>query len=355
MKALITAGGRGTRLRPITHTLNKHLIPIANKPMIFWVLEKIAKTKIKEVGVVIREEDEEIKKAIGKGEKWNLNITYIPQIGGPLGLAHVVKTGEDFIKKEPFIFYLGDNIFLGEVNRFIDKFLKININCLVALSRVRDPQRFGVPEIKKGEIIKIEEKPTKPKSNFAVTGIYLFGHHIFKAVKAIKPSKRGEYEITDAITWLIKKGYKVSYEEITGWWKDTGKPEDLLEGNHLLLTDLISEIKGEVEEEVILQGKIKIGKRSKILGKSLIRGPVIIGEDCYILDSYIGPYTSIGNKVEIKNTEIENSIVLDKANLNCNTRIVDSLIGFNSTIISFKTSLPSGHRLVIGDHSLVEL
>lgn len=355
MKALVSAGGRGTRLRPITHTLNKHLIPIANKPMIFWVLEKIAKAKIKEVGIVIKVGDEEIKKAIGDGKKWNLKITYIPQIGGSLGLAHVVKVAEDFIKKEPFIFYLGDNIFLGEINKFIDKFKRTKVNCLLALSKVKDPQRFGVPEIKNGKIIKIEEKPARPKSNFAVTGIYLYDYHIFEAVKAIKPSKRGELEISDAHTWFIKKGYKIGYEEITGWWKDTGKPEDLLEGNHLLLTEISPKIKGRTEKEVILQGKVRIDSGSSISGKCLIRGPVIIGEGCTIINSYIGPYTSIGNNVEIYNTEIENSIILDNVDINCSTRIVDSLLGSNSTVISSKITLPSGHRLIIGDHALVEL
>jgi len=356
MKALITAGGRGTRLRPITHTLNKHLVPIANKPMIFYALEKVAQAGIKEVGIVIPLGDKEIEAVVKTGSKWGLRIKYIEQTGGPLGLAHVIKISRDFLKDEPFLFYLGDNIILSDLSEFIKDFEKNKLDCLLALSKVKDPQRFGVPEIKNGRIVRVEEKPAQPKSDFAVTGIYLYNSHVFEAVENIKPSARGELEISDVHTYLIEHGRRVGSREITGWWKDTGKPEDLLEANQLVLSNLESEMKGEVEEGVVIQGRIKIGKESRILGrKTVVRGPVVIGENCLIENCYIGPFSSIGNNVEIYNTEIENSIIFDFSDINCEARIVDSLIGTNSLITSAKKTFPSGHKLIIGDQSQVEL
>jgi len=355
MKALITAGGYGTRLRPITYTTNKHLVPIANKPMIYYALEKVAETGIKEVGIVINAGDTIFPSKVGDGSKWGLKIKYIEQPGGPLGLAHVVKIAEDFIGKDSFVFYLGDNIILNDIKPFVEKFEKEKLNCLLALSKVKDPQRFGVPEIINGKILKIEEKPQNPKSNFAVTGIYVYDHHIFEAVNAIKPSARGELEISDAHQYLLDHNLEVGYSEITGWWKDTGKPIDLLEGNQLVLNYTETEIDGEIEERVTIQGKVKIGKGTKIIGNSVIRGPIVIGENCVIKDSYIGPFTSIGNRVEIYGAEIKNSIIFEDADINCNKRITDSLIGVNATITPVHETLPSGHKLLVGDNSFIEL
>ncbi|MDF1498577.1 MAG: glucose-1-phosphate thymidylyltransferase [Patescibacteria group bacterium] len=355
MKALITAGGHGTRLRPITYTTNKHLVPIANKPMIYYALEKVADTGIKEVGIVINAGDVIFPKKVGDGSKWGLKIKYIEQPGGPLGLAHVVKIAEDFIGKDSFVFYLGDNIILNDIKPFVDKFEKEKLNCLLALSKVKDPQRFGVPEIINRRIVKIEEKPQNPKSNFAVTGIYVYDYHIFEAVNAIKPSARGELEISDAHQYLLDHNYTVGFSEITGWWKDTGKLLDLLEGNQLVLNYTETEIDGEIEERVSIQGKVKIGKGTKIVGNSVIRGPIVIGENCVIKDSYIGPFTSIGNRVEIYGAEIENSIIFEDADINCNKRITDSLIGVNATITPVHETLPSGHKLLVGDNSFIEL
>ena len=356
MKALITAGGRATRLRPLTYTTNKHLIPIANKPMIFYALEKIAETGIKEVAININPGETEIQQAVGDGSRWGLKIKYIEQTGGPKGLAHIIKNAKDFLGNEPFIFYLGDNIILGSIKRFVEKFLNDRLNVLLAFARVPDPERFGVPVIQDGKVLRVEEKPSQPKSNFAQTGIYIYDQHIFDAVENIAPSPRGEYEISDANTYLINKGFNVGYEEITGWWKDTGKPEDLLEGNQLILHDL-SDIKNEANMApgVIVQGKVKIEKGTYIGGKSLIRGPVVIGKNCVIQDSYIGPYTSIGDNAKITNTEIEHSIIFDNSAINCGRRIVDSLVGHNATIASSTDSLPLGHKLIIGDNSVVEL
>ncbi|MBU1118685.1 glucose-1-phosphate thymidylyltransferase [Patescibacteria group bacterium] len=357
MKALIAAGGHGTRLRPITFTLNKHLIPIANKPMIFHALDKMAEAGIKEVGINVNPGDTSISKACGNGEDFGLNITYIEQSGGPLGLAHIIKNAESFIGDEDFIFYLGDNIILGSIKPFIKKFKDEKADCLLALSRVEDPERFGVPDIdEKGNIIGVEEKPKRPKSPYAVTGIYIYNKSIFDAVKKLKPSARGELEISDAHQYLIDHGYKVTFVEITGWWKDTGKPDDLIQGNQLLLNDITSTQEGAiVDEHVQIQGKVSIAKGAKILGRSYIRGPVMIGPCAVIRDSYIGPFTSVGGRVEISGGEIENSIVFDDADISCKRKIVDSLLGKNCTITDAHATLPSGNRLIVGENSIVEL
>jgi glucose-1-phosphate thymidylyltransferase len=279
MKALITAGGKGIRLRPITHTNNKHLIPIANKPMIHFAIEAVMEAGINELGILINPDTgDEIKQALGNGEKWGISISYIIQ-EAPIGLAHVVKVSEDFIKDEPFVFYLGDNVIVGGIKKFLEEFKNSNNNCHLVLARVKDPQRFGVPEIKDGKIIKVEEKPKSPRSDYAVTGIYFYDSHIFEAVNNIKPGWRGELEISDAHQYLINKGYKIGYSEITGWWKDTGKPEDLLEANRLVLEQIInhkeSTIQGKVDEHSEITGKVIIEKGAKI-NKSSIFGPAII-------------------------------------------------------------------------------
>jgi glucose-1-phosphate thymidylyltransferase len=358
MKALITAGGRATRLRPITYTINKHLIPLANKPMIFYALEKIAETGVKEAGIIVNVGDQELPKAVGDGSRWGMRITYIEQKGGPLGIAHAVNEARPFLGDEPFIFYLGDNIILGSIKRFVEKFERERLNCLLTLSKVKDPQRFGVPELKGGRIVRVEEKPAEPKSDYAVTGIYVYDGNFFEAFRHIKPSARGEYEISDIHTWLIENGKAVGYEEITGWWKDTGKPEDLLEGNQLLLNEMVQGATGvgsEIDPGVTMQGKVVIGRNVKIGPRVLVRGPVVIGDGCKIENSYIGPYTSIGNEVEIYNTEIEHSVVFDYVDINCSTRIVDSLIGLNATVTAAHATLPLGHKLIVGDNAVVEI
>ena len=358
MKALITAGGRATRLRPITWTINKHLIPLANKPMIFYAIEKIAETGVKQIGIIINVGEEELKKQVGDGSRWGVEITYIEQRGGSKGIAHAVNEAQDFIGNEPFIFYLGDNIILGSIKKFVEKFENENRNCLLALSKVKDPGRFGVPEIKDGKIIRVDEKPSEPKSDYAVTGIYVYDKNFFEAFRHISPSERGEFEISDIHTWLIEAGFDVSYKEITGWWKDTGKPEDLLEGNQLLLGEMEDEEiddSVEIHELAVIQGKVNIGRNSVIGANVLIRGPVAIGAGCKIDSGYIGPYTSIGNEVKVYNTEIEHSIIFDNADINCSKRIVDSLIGKNAIVVASSGTLPSGHKLTVGDNSVVEL
>lgn len=353
LKALIASGGRGTRLRPITHTQNKHLIPIANKPILHYAIEAAASADIKDIGIVTNADSDEVPRAIGDGRRWGVKITYILQ-EAPLGLAHVVKIAEPYIGKEKFIFYLGDNMVVGGVKRFIDEFEKSDANCFLTLAKVKDPERFGVPEIKDGKIVRIEEKPKQPKSQYAVSGIYLYDHHIFEAVNNIKPSARGELEISDAHQYLIDKGYKISYCEITEWWKDTGKPSDLLEANRLILDNMEARMAGEVDAQSLVAGKVVVDQGTKIIN-SVVRGPVIIGKNCIIENSYIGPFTSIGDTTIVRNSEVEYSIVLNECKiLDVKIRIEGSLLGNDVEIVA-ANGKPHVHRFMIGDQSRVEV
>ena len=354
MKALLTTGGHGTRLRPLTHTMNKHLIPIANKPIIHYALEYLAESGIKEVGIVTKDEGLDIKEALGSGEQWGLNLTYIPQ-SSPRGLADVVKISEDFIGDSPFVFYLGDNIVVGGIKRFLDEFNKSKSNCHLVLSKVKDPQRFGVPEIKDNEIVGIVEKPDEPKSDFAVTGIYFYDKSIFEAVNNIKPSDRGELEISDAHQYLLDKGKKVTFSEITGWWKDTGKPEDLLEANRLVLDKMTEEeILGDVSSDSEVVGTVRIGKKT-IIKNSRIRGPVIIGEGCRIENSFVGPYTSIHDGTSIINSAVEFSIILRNCNITGVEQRMDGSIIGDSVEIVRRTERPLTNRFMIADNSRMEI
>jgi glucose-1-phosphate thymidylyltransferase len=353
MKALITSGGRGTRLRPLTHTQNKHLIPIANKPILHYAIDYCVAAGIKDIGIVYSADSMAVPEAIGDGSKWGVRITYISQ-EAPLGLAHVVKISGDFIGGDDFVFYLGDNMVIGGIQRFIDAFRKSGSNCHLTLARVKDPERFGVPEIKGKRIVRIEEKPAKPKSQFAVSGIYLYDATIFEAVNNIQPSARGELEISDAHQYLLDKGYKISYSEITGWWKDTGKPYDLLEANRLILDNLDGQSAAEIDAASFVTGKVQIGRGSRII-RSTVRGPVIIGEDTLIENSYIGPFTSIHNRCHIRNSEVEFSILLEECKiLDVDIRIEHSLLGNDVEIIKAQGK-PATHRFLIGDQSRVEL
>ncbi len=353
MKALIASGGRGTRLRPRTHTQNKHLIPIANKPILHYAIEAAVDAGIREIGIIHNADSDEVPKSIGKGKEWGVRITYIPQ-KSPLGLAHVVRIAEKFIKKDSFIFYLGDNMVVGGVKRFIDEFEQSDCNAFLTLARVRDPERFGVPEIKKGKIVRVDEKPEKPKSQFAVAGIYIYDSSIFEAVKKIKPSARGEYEISDAHTYLIEHGYRVGFSEITGWWKDTGKPSDLLEANRLVLDNIQPNLCGEVDKASSVVGKVILEPGARIIN-SVVRGPAIIGKNCVIENSYIGPFTSVGNNSVIRNSEVEYSIILrDCKVLSVRIRIEGSILGNDVEIVE-ATGKPHVHRFMIGDQSRVEV
>ncbi len=352
MKALITAGGHGTRLRPITHTQNKHLIPIANKLMLDYALEYVRDANINDVGIIINADDDTIRSEFGDGSSRNIKITYIPQ-DAPLGLAHVVKISEKFIGSDPFIFYLGDNILVGGVTKFVSEFKNAGSNCHLALSKVPDPNRFGVAEIKDDKIIGIEEKPNTPKSNFAVTGIYLYDNTIFEAVNNINPSDRGELEISDAHQYLLEKGYHISYSEITGWWKDTGKPSDLLEANRLVLDNIEdSRLSNIINTQIT--GEVSIGKNVKITN-SIIDGPVIINENTIIENAHIAPHTAIGKRCEIINSKVGFSIIMSESKIrNVEDKITNSLLGTDVRIIGNHKD-QSAHRFILGDQSRVEI
>jgi glucose-1-phosphate thymidylyltransferase len=353
LKALVASGGRGTRLRPITHTQNKHLIPIANKPILHYALEAIAGAGIKEVGIVYNGESQEVPQSIGDGSCWGLSITYIPQ-ETPGGLAQVVGLGEKFVGGDEFIFYLGDNMVVGGIGRFVEQFHKSGCDCLLTLAHVKDPERFGVPEIHDGRIVRVVEKPVHPKSGYAVAGIYVYNSSIFEAVKSLKPSARGELEISDAHQYLIDHRFKVDHCEITGWWKDTGKPEDLLEANRLVLEHCAPMIEGEVDDDSQISGIVVVGKGTRVV-RSRIEGPVILGNDCLIQDSYVGPYTSIGHKTAITSSKIEFSIVLERCRVtNVGTRLKGSILGYDVEIAE-GVSNRGEHRFLIGDQSRVDV
>ncbi|MFW6143574.1 MAG: glucose-1-phosphate thymidylyltransferase [Patescibacteria group bacterium] len=352
MKALITAGGKGTRLRPITHTSNKHLIPIANKPMIFYALEAVREAGVSEVGIIVNETRPEVEEVLGDGSKFGVDIEYIEQLE-PLGLAHCLKVARDFLGDDAFIFYLGDNILAGGIVNFVNRFKKEQPDCLLLLSEVEDPRRFGVPELEGDRIVNIEEKPEEPKSDFAVTGVYMYSPAVWEAVEEVKPSDRGELEISDVHQELLNAEKEVLYENVTGWWKDTGKPADLLAANHLVLKHMEDGSKGEVVDSEI-QGEVRIGEGS-IVRNSKLRGPLVIGKDCRIEGAYIGPYTSISDGSVVEESEIEDSIVLQNAEiLNLPARLDESLIG-KEAIVSRGIVLPRTLRLLIGDNSEVDL
>lgn len=357
MKALIAAGGRGTRLRPITFTSNKHLIPIANKPLLLYPVEAIAETGIKEVGVIVNETRAEVENLLGDGKKWGFKITYIFQ-EKPMGLAHVVKIAESFVGSEPFLYHLGDNIFTDGIMRPFKHFVEKNPDALLTIVEHPENQRLGVPYFDKaGKLIKVIEKPQNPPNKFGVPGLYFFNHHVFEAFKGkdqVKPSPRGEYEITDLYTYLIEHGYNVETEEIDGWWKDPGKLADILDANRLIL-DKFNEhkIEGKLEDSEF-SGDVKVEKGT-IVKRSIIRGPVIIGKDCLIEDSYIGPFCSIYHRCTIKNTEIENSVLLEGATLiDIGARIDNSLIGKDARVEK-SNGKPKTYTFLLGDMAAVKL
>lgn len=358
MKALITAGGKGTRLRPITYTSNKHLIPIANKPMIAYAVDAIVGAGIKDIGIVINPDTGgEMERALIDMNSWGARFTFIVQ-EAPLGLAHVVKVSRSFIGEEPFIFYLGDNVIVRGIGGFLKDFLQSGDNAHLVLARVREPQRFGVAAVEEGRIVGVEEKPARPKSEYAVTGIYFYDPAIFEAVENITPSDRGELEISDAHQYLIDNGCRVGYSEATGWWKDTGKPEDLLEANRLVLDQMLDgredAVSGDVDEKTDIAGKVVIEGGAKVSNSSL-RGPLIIGKDCVVENSYIGPYTSVDAECLIRDSEVEYSVVMEQCHIvEADIRIERSLLGRGAKIIK-GYSRPRTQRFIIGDQSTIIL
>jgi len=352
MKGLILSGGKGTRLYPITYTSAKQLVPVANKPVLFRVIEAIRDAGISEIGIVVGDTAEEIKRSVGAGDRWGVKITYIRQ-DAPLGLAHAVKISQPFLGDDRFVMFLGDNVIQGGISELISQFADSEWDSQIVLTQVKNPQQYGVAQLDdQGQIVKLIEKPKDPPSDLALVGIYMFDHHVFQAVNAISPSWRGELEITDAIQWLVENGYSVYPYVHRGWWIDTGKMEDLLEANSLVLDELDHYIDGYVDEDSQINGKVTVEEGAQIIN-SRIRGPVIIGKDTRIIDSYIGPFTSIYHHALIENSEIEHCIVLENSQiLNIPHRIEDSLIGRNVEIVRSPTK-PKAYKLTLGDNSRV--
>jgi glucose-1-phosphate thymidylyltransferase len=353
MKALILAGGSGSRLRPLTYTSAKQLIPVANKPTLFYAIEAIRDAGIRDIGVIVGHTKDEVIEALGDGSRWEVNFTFIEQ-DAPRGLAHAVMIAEDFIGDTPFLMFLGDNIIRQGVTEFVQNFDTNRPNSLILLSHVPDPSRFGVVELKEGRVVRLVEKPKIPPSDLALVGVYLFDHNIFKAVNAIEPSWRDELEITDAIQWLVSNGYRVDPHIVQGWWKDTGKPGDMLEANRIMLENLDRSVDGEVCEASAIMGQVELHPTAKVI-RSTIRGPAIIGPNAVIEDAYVGPFSAIGPEVTISHAEVENSIILDGCQItNVHTRIDAALLGRGVRVESTKAR-PKAISLVLGDNSHVKL
>src|SRR5579871_1272817 len=326
MKGLILSGGKGTRLRPITYTRAKQLVPVANKPVLFYGLEALTAAGILDIGIVVGETQAEIREAVGSGARWGARVTYIEQ-DAPRGLAHAVLISESFIGDEPFVMYLGDNLLNRGIGSFVEQFERERPAAQILLAHVPDPQMFGVAELKDGRVVGLVEKPAVPKSDLALVGVYMFGREVFSAVKQIQPSARNELEITDAIQRLIDLGHHVRPHIVEGWWKDTGKLEDMLEANRLILDTIEARIEGDVDSGSRIEGKVII-EPGACIEQSVIRGPVVIGARARITNAYVGPFTAIGDATEIRNTEIEHSIVLEGARItDVPGRVADSLIG----------------------------
>jgi glucose-1-phosphate thymidylyltransferase len=351
MKGLILSGGKGTRLRPLTYTSAKQLVPVANKPVLFYGIEALVEAGIRSIGFVVGDTADEIRAAVGDGSPWGIDVTYIEQ-DAPRGLAHAVLISQDFIKDDPFVVYLGDNLLNKSIRPFVQQFVKERPAAQILLAHVPDPQMFGVAELDGNRVIRLIEKPAKPKSDLALVGVYMFGSEIFDSVQQIKPSFRNELEITDAIQHLIDKGLMVTPHIVDGWWKDTGKLEDILEANRLILEMMESRIDGEIDSDSRIEGNVIIEKGAQIK-QSTVRGPAIIGARTQIINGYVGPFTSIMNDVEITDSEIEHSIVMEHSIISeLGNRITDSLIGRNVRIYRQPVK-PSAYRFMLGDNSEV--
>ena len=350
MKGLILSGGKGTRLYPLTYTSAKQLIPVANKPILFRVIESIRDAGIEEIGIVVGDTAAEVKDAVGRGGRWDVKITYIHQ-EEPLGLAHCVKISRDFLGDDRFVMFLGDNVIQGGISPLISEFVGSEWNSQIVLTRIKHPEQYGVAELdESGRIRRLVEKPKEPPSDLALVGIYMFDHTIHEAVNQIKPSWRGELEITDAIQWLVDNGRQVHPYVHRGWWIDTGQPGDMLEANDLVLEELNYKIEGYVDRDSQVGRRVTVERGAEIIN-SVVRGPSIIGENTRIVNSYIGPFTSIYHDVLVENSEIEHSMVLEHSRIeNIGARIQDSLIG-RDVQIARSPIKPKALKLTVGDHS----
>jgi glucose-1-phosphate thymidylyltransferase len=356
MKAIILSGGKGTRLRPLTYTGAKQLVPVANKPILWYGIEDLVSAGIIDIGIIISPETgAEVQAKTGNGERFGANISYILQ-DQPAGLAHAVKVAQPFLGDSPFIMYLGDNLVQSDLNIFLDEFKSKQLDALTLLCPVTNPSAFGVARVdENGRVLQLIEKPKEPPSNLALVGIYFFNPSVHEAIANIHPSDRGELEITDAIQYLIDQTKKVEARQIQGWWLDTGKKDDLLEANRVILdTCLVSTNHGDIDAHSQVSGRVQIGKNTKVIN-STIRGPVVIGENCHIENCFIGPYSSIADGVTLIHADLEHSVLLQGAKVTgIRQRIVDSLIGQRAQIKE-APQRPQALRFLIGDDSQIEL
>lgn len=354
MKALVLSGGRGTRLRPLTYTGAKQLVPIANKPILFYVLENVAGVGIRDAGMIVSPETgDEVRRAVGDGSTWGLRIQYIVQ-QEPAGIAHAVKVGRGFLGDEDFLLYLGDNLIGGGVNELIERFHASNSGAAILLKEVANPSDFGIADVgPSGSISRLVEKPAAPPSNLALVGVYVFSPRVHNAIERIAPSQRGELEITDAIQQLIDSGERVDSQILQHWWLDTGKKDDLLSANTVVLDQWITRaVEGEVDEESQVVGRVRIESGARV-ASSTIRGPAIVGAGAQIEKSFIGPFTSIGEGVRIIHSVVEHSVILSDSEIRDIDRLEDSLIG-RRVVVRKGDRRPSGIRLLVGDDSVVE-
>ena len=367
MKGLILSGGAGTRLRPITHTSAKQLVPVANKPILFYGIEAMARAGIVDIGIIVGDTRDEVMRAVGDGTAFGVSVTYIPQ-DEPLGLAHCVRIARGFLGDDDFVMYLGDNMLEQGLVEFVDGFERerdranapqldaehVAPAAQILLARVDNPSAFGVADIDaKGEIVQLVEKPANPPSNLALVGVYLFDSSVHEAVAAIEPSPRGELEITDAIQWLIDSGRRVRHEVLQGWWIDTGKKDPLLSCNRLVLDVIERSVEGEVDESSLVEGRVIIEDGAQIV-RSTVRGPVVIGAGTRIVDSYVGPYTSVAAGCEVVGSELDHSMLLEGARIDGIERLTDSLVG-RRAVVTRGEARPRAVRLMLGDDSSVEL
>jgi glucose-1-phosphate thymidylyltransferase len=355
MKAIILSGGKGTRLRPLTYSGAKQLVPIANKPILFYCIDNIVQAGITDVGIIIAPETgQEIRDSVGSGERWGIDIQYITQ-DVPGGLAHAIKTARDFLADSSFVMYLGDNLIGSGINQFVEEFQRNKPEALILLKEVDNPKQFGVADVSgNGKVIRLIEKPDVPPSNLALVGIYIFSPKIHDAIEKIKPSKRGELEITDAIQELIDMKCNVESFVLDMWWLDTGKKDDMLTANATVLDEWLREsIDADIDEKSAILGRVSIGKGS-VVKESKIRGPVVIGENAIIENSFIGPHTSIGNSVLVIKSSVEHSVIMDNSELRDIERLEESLVGRNVKIFRNR-KIHKALRLMIGDDSVVEI
>ncbi|WP_027883126.1 glucose-1-phosphate thymidylyltransferase [Meiothermus rufus] len=355
LKGLILSGGKGTRLRPLTHTRAKQLIPIAGKPNLFYAVEDLQAAGIRDIGVILSPETgEEVRAALGDGGRFGVRFTYILQ-EAPLGIAHAVKTAQPFLGDSPFVLYLGDNLLSGGIQHLVAEYRQTRPEAIVLLCPVENPRAFGVVVLDgSGRVVRLLEKPAEPPSNLALVGVYLFGPAIHPIIHRLKPSARGEYEITEAIQGLVDEGLRVVAHQVRGWWKDTGKPEDLLDANRLALSSFVRRVEGELEEAEVV-GEVVVEPGARIV-RSTVRGPAYIGPGALVQDSFIGPYTSLGRGAVVRSSEVEYSILMDEAQVHALPyRLDSSILGQGVVVDGQGQTRRHTLQLVLGDRSRVRL